>query len=245
MEDIETPTYGSSYSNIITEKIRNKNLPTKHDVKTGLKIYFKSMLCFWLICAVIKIVTLTGAIYYNGYTFLDFYHNKNGVLEISARLLSGMPVNSTNSFDNFIIYDENNNLIYDPYSAITYINPCGSHGECIDGSINGTTGKCDCECDNCYISTHEGLTSSNTDEQTCNYKQSFQLVAFLLSFFIGECGADWFYLARGNCCYICGGIGKLLTFGGLMVWWLVDWIRLLAKTFPDGHHHDLCGFENM
>lgn len=214
MEDIETTSI-NSYSDIITEKIRNKNFPSKKDVKTGLKIYLKSMIYFWLICAIIKITTLTGAIYYNGYTFSDFVNNKNGVLDISTRLLSGLPVNSTNidSF-NYIIYDANNTLIYDPL----------------------TTSNNDGQCDKCHIST-DGLN--------CDYKQSLQLVAFLLSFFIGECGADWFYLARGNCCYICGGVGKLLTFGGIMVWWLVDWIRLLVGTFPDGHHQGLCGFDEM
>lgn len=236
MTDIETTTNVmqlDGYSDLISEKFRYKNLPTKRDIKTGLKLYFKSMLMFWCVCAIIKITTLTGAIYYNGYTFHDFANNKNGVLDISTRLLLGMLVNSTNSFD-YIIYDANNTIIYEPY--LSTINQCGIHGECISGSLNSTTSLCECECDNCYVSTNGS---------DCNYHQSLQLVAFLLSFFIGECGADWFYLARGNCCYICGGVGKLLTFGGIMVWWLVDWIRLLVGTFPDGNHHGLCGFENM
>ena len=63
-------------------------------------------------------------------------------------------------------------------------------------------------------------------------------------------GADWFYLAAGNGCYIFAGIVKLvgeglklvnlqkktepspqLTGGMLGVWWLVDWIRILDSSF--------------
>ena len=61
-----------------------------------------------------------------------------------------------------------------------------------------------------------------------------KLVAFLLSLFIGAYGADWFYLSAGNSNYIFLGVLKLLTCGGCYVWWLVDWIRVLADTFPDG-----------
>ena len=61
-----------------------------------------------------------------------------------------------------------------------------------------------------------------------------KLVAFLLSFFIGAYGADWFYLSAGNSDYICLGVLKLFTCGGCYVWWLVDWIRVLTDTFLDG-----------
>ena len=68
----------------------------------------------------------------------------------------------------------------------------------------------------------------------CQEKKKDQLVAWLLSFFLGFFGADWFYLARGNGNYIAAGVFKLLTLGGCGIWWLVDWIRILCDTFPDG-----------
>jgi len=69
----------------------------------------------------------------------------------------------------------------------------------------------------------------------CQYKQREKLTTFLISFFAGGVGADWFYLARGNGGYIAAGVFKLLTAGGAGIWWLVDWIRILADKFWDGH----------
>ena len=89
-----------------------------------------------------------------------------------------------------------------------------------------------------------------------------KLAAFLISFFFGGFGADWFYLSKGYFTYIFAGIVKLLfkfccccccfglksasdSSGGVTVllqclklpfgiWWLVDWIRILCDAFPDG-----------
>ena len=52
---------------------------------------------------------------------------------------------------------------------------------------------------------------TNFNGSICTYKQKEKLTAFLLSFFIGPTGADWFYLACGNRNYIVGGVFKLLT----------------------------------
>jgi len=57
-----------------------------------------------------------------------------------------------------------------------------------------------CECDKGYISV----------TKPCDYFQKSQLVAFLLSFFLGEFGADWFYLANGSNFYIGIGVLKML-----------------------------------
>ena len=133
-----------------------------------------------------------------------------------------------------------------------------------------------------------------------------QLTAFLLSFFLGGFGADWFYLAQGSTAYIAVGVTKLLLcmwplvlccciccsacfvgalrgagvqerrteiqrnfkysaqnkcgnilgcliyllcmtvfiilFFGPLIWWIVDFVRILAGTFPDGNGQDLIPF---
>ena len=104
--------------------------------------------------------------------------------------------------------------------------------------------------------------------EVCNYKQRTKLTAFLVSFFVGVLGIDWFVLARGNAGYIVAGIikllislacaigwpvlvvrfskkdSRLLAIGNVInatlsltafVWWLTDWIRILANVFADGH----------
>lgn len=43
---------------------------------------------------------------------------------------------------------------------------------------------------------NEGYTSFG--ETACEYEQNTKLSTFLLSFFLGSFGADWFHLARGN-----------------------------------------------
>lgn len=58
------------------------------------------------------------------------------------------------------------------------------------------------------------------------------LVALLLSYFLGGIGADRFYLGR-----IGSGVAKLLTLGGLGIWYIVDMLliafgRLTAKDDP-------------
>lgn len=102
----------------------------------------------------------------------------------------------------------------------------------------------------------------------CMYEQRTKLRAFLLSFFVGIFGVDWFYLSRGVTSYMIVGIMKLLISLGCFIgwpifiikiskmkdhfaflgniisvlfsltsflWWLTDWIRILANVFPDGY----------
>jgi len=50
----------------------------------------------------------------------------------------------------------------------------------------------------------------------------------LLSFFLGYWGADRFYLGQSRL-----GILKIITGGGLGVWWLVDFILALTGAMKD------------
>jgi len=103
-----------------------------------------------------------------------------------------------------------------------------NHGECDweDVDINGQhVGNATvCSCDSGWISRSAG--------DPCNYHLYSMLVAFLLSFFIGSCGVDWCYLANGNGAYVCAGVAKALTIGGLGIWWLVIGSAFLPTLSP-------------
>ena len=96
--------------------------------------------------------------------------------------------------------------------------PCKSQGDCGEGVCkfglklekNKTVDVCECS---------EGWI--NFDGKACSYELKSKLTAFLLSFFIGWLGADWFYLAQGSGAYICAGIFKLITLGGLGIWFFI------------------------
>jgi TM2 domain-containing membrane protein YozV len=60
------------------------------------------------------------------------------------------------------------------------------------------------------------------------------LVALLLSIFLGELGIDRFYLG-----YIGLGILKLITCGGLGIWWLIDLILIAAGKLRDANGNEL------
>ena len=55
-------------------------------------------------------------------------------------------------------------------------------------------------------------------------EQKDYMVALLLSIFVGQLGVDRFYLG-----YTGLGVFKLLTFGGLGIWWLIDLIMIAQK----------------
>ena len=52
--------------------------------------------------------------------------------------------------------------------------------------------------------------------------------SFLLSLFLGFCGADRFYLG-----FIIYGVVKLLTLGGFGVWWIIDLIVVASNNVSD------------
>jgi TM2 domain-containing membrane protein YozV len=106
-------------------------------------------------------------------------------------------------------------------------NPCTSNFDCVQGicDANGSSSICIC---------NRGWSLARDGSNQCTYQQKSKLAAFLLSFFMGGLGADWFYLSVGNGGYIAAGVFKLLTLGGIGIWWLVDWIRVLTNAFLDG-----------
>ena len=59
-------------------------------------------------------------------------------------------------------------------------------------------------------------------------KQRSWRVAFLLSLFLGFFGADRFYIGRTK-----SAIAKLLSFGGVGVWWLSDFILIASDWRKD------------
>jgi hypothetical protein len=54
------------------------------------------------------------------------------------------------------------------------------------------------------------------------------VVALLLSGLLGQLGIDRFYLGEVGL-----GIVKLLTCGGLGIWWIIDFILIALRKLPD------------
>jgi len=52
--------------------------------------------------------------------------------------------------------------------------------------------------------------------------------ALILSILFGSLGVDRFYLGQAGL-----GIVKLVTFGGLGVWWLIDVIKIATNKMTD------------
>ena len=82
-------------------------------------------------------------------------------------------------------------------------------------------------------STSCSLSITNNTVNCCpppyqNIPRKSKLTAFLLSFFLGVLGVDRFYLG-----FYLMGVIKLLTIGGCGVWWLLDWILVLANSVTD------------
>ncbi len=72
--------------------------------------------------------------------------------------------------------------------------------------------------------------------QTLNQKSYPRnyFIALALSIFVGEFGIDRFYLGK-----IGTGILKLITFGGLGVWWIIDIVLTATGEARDKHGQPL------
>lgn len=107
---------------------------------------------------------------------------------------------------------------------------CG-HGECKEiTNREFPNGTMVCECDKNYLSIGGNV---------CNYDQIPKINAFLASFLGGYLGADRFYMARGSHLYNGLGFLKLITVGGVGIWWLVDWILILTDQMNDGNGYPI------
>mmetsp|Transcript_18716 Transcript_18716/g.35331 ORF Transcript_18716/g.35331 Transcript_18716/m.35331 type:complete len:153 (-) Transcript_18716:182-640(-) len=100
---------------------------------------------------------------------------------------------------------------------------CG-HGSCEIYETFNNSATLQCQCDDAYLD-RGGV---------CNYRQKTLTSAFLYSFFLGGFGGDYFYLANGNPAYLAIGCIKGVTLGGLAVWQVIDFIRLMAGDMKDG-----------
>ncbi len=56
------------------------------------------------------------------------------------------------------------------------------------------------------------------------------VVALILSILLGQLGVDRFYLG-----YVGLGILKLITCGGIGIWWLIDVILIAMNSLPDAN----------
>lgn len=106
-----------------------------------------------------------------------------------------------------------------------------NHGVCEkDTNLNGTVIGSTCDCSDGYI------TAKNS---YCSYRQLSGLTALLLSIFLGGCGVDRCFMARGDSCAVCLGVLKGITFGGIGIWWLVDVILIGTGDLNDGNGYPL------
>jgi hypothetical protein len=133
--------------------------------------------------------------------------------------------------DDYIVQSENNGFSDQNINDIHQFrklmdNKCDSDKNC----GNGKCVNSGCRCNDAYITV---------DNNICNYHQLSGLTTFLLSIFLGICGVDRCFLARGHAGYICVGIIKGLTLGGVLFWWIIDMIATGFVVLPDGNDQSL------
>jgi len=107
---------------------------------------------------------------------------------------------------------------------------CNGHGRCVewfdgyspDMDGNSSVSLNFCECDEAWA------------DPECTTQRKSQITAFLLSMFLGMFGADQFYLG-----FMLLGCLKLVSVGGLGVWWLYDIVRIGSTPVHTKQHFRL------
>jgi hypothetical protein len=152
---------------------------------------------------------------------------------------------------NFIFELSNNTIKLNIQTNTSF---CISNDDC---PRNSWCNKNKCQCMKGWLTWY--------NYRQCSYKQVSKMSSFLTSFLIGGTGLDWFILSRKNSLYILTGLLKLLiSIAGYIwtgfavinktessmivascfsfnlclmaiIWWIVDWIRILLNKFPDGN----------
>lgn len=80
----------------------------------------------------------------------------------------------------------------------------------------------------CIPSVRARLESSNVSAEeimALTNQMTEPTVAIILSIFLGVLGVDRFYIGDTGI-----GVGKLLTFGGCYIWWLIDIFLIIDAT---------------
>ncbi len=151
----------------------------------------------------------------------------------------------------FIIEHSNNT---NKFSLEINLSMCISDSDCYKNSWCHEN-KCECK---------KGW-STWYDKKHCLYKQRSKSSTFIISFIFGGTGIDWFILSRKNNLYILTGLLKFLTLIAsciwsriaiinktktsiivpscfsislsfiIVIWWFIDWMRILLNKFPDGN----------
>ncbi len=100
----------------------------------------------------------------------------------------------------------------------------------VESGLKGFCRACGKEIDpRAAICVHCGVATSTAGTRPADASDKSWLVALLLSVFLGGLAIDRFYVGR-----IGSGILKLVTLGGLGVWWLIDVIIIAAGGMRDG-----------
>jgi TM2 domain-containing membrane protein YozV len=82
-----------------------------------------------------------------------------------------------------------------------------------------------------YLQTLKSIRDSVPPERRDNFDLQFggrekdPAVSLIFSLYLGYFGVDRFYLGQ-----VLLGILKLITFGGLLIWALIDWFLIMGAT---------------